>query len=171
MSKLLEHKHLIHIACEIVVATGIILHNNQKCKKLMKHIEDLIQRVEDQEDMIKKHEEVIQHLLSYVNNQQQIARSQPRVNQPILPTKQSSKSSVPKPVPKPVHRNPPLEPPPEVKKPKPEVKFVKPNNTEEYQEELGEESEAELDDAIQNELNELSASDTEKEIDLTHGID
>ena len=73
MPKIWENKQIIHIASEILVLVCVVIYNNQKHKKLLKHIEDLVQRVEDQEDIIQKHEEVIKKLVLYVNNQQQLS--------------------------------------------------------------------------------------------------
>ena len=70
MSNLIENKQqMFHIASEIVVLFGITFYFNQKNKKLLSHIEDLSQRVEDQEDIIQKHEQVIRKLLEFVNQQ------------------------------------------------------------------------------------------------------
>ena len=52
MSKLLENKQIIHIAAEILVLVGITFYFSSKNKKLSEHIEDLSQRLEDQEDLI-----------------------------------------------------------------------------------------------------------------------
>lgn len=60
---------MIHIVSEIVILVGIIFYFNQKHKKTLKHIEDLAQRLEDQEDLIQKHEEIIQKLVGVINTQ------------------------------------------------------------------------------------------------------
>ena len=67
MSKLLENKQIIHIATEIVALIGIIFYFSSKNKKLLEHIEDLSQRLEDQEDLIQKHEQIIRQLVQAVN--------------------------------------------------------------------------------------------------------
>ena len=51
---------MVHIASEVVVLVGLTFYFNQKNKKLMRHIEDLAQRVEEQEDLLQKHEQIIQ---------------------------------------------------------------------------------------------------------------
>jgi hypothetical protein len=68
MSKLFENKQIIHIATEIVALIGIIFYFSSKNKKLLEHIEDLSQRLEDQEDLIQKHEQIIRQLVQAVNN-------------------------------------------------------------------------------------------------------
>ena len=59
MSKILENKQIIHIATEIVALMGIIFYFSSKNKKLLSHIEDLSQRLEEQEDLIQKHEKMM----------------------------------------------------------------------------------------------------------------
>ena len=63
MSKVDNKQLLIHIVCEIVVAIGIIFFFSQKTKKLASYIDDLSHRLEDQEDIIKTHEQLINKLL------------------------------------------------------------------------------------------------------------
>ena len=43
---------MVHIVSEVVVLVGLAFYFNQKNKKLLAHIEDLAQRVEEQEDQI-----------------------------------------------------------------------------------------------------------------------
>jgi phage shock protein A len=69
MSKIFENKSmLIHVAAEIIVVIGITFYFSQKNKKLMGHINDLIQRIEDQEDIIQKHEQLINNLTNAIND-------------------------------------------------------------------------------------------------------
>ena len=68
MSKLLENKQIVHVATEIVVLIGLTFYFSSKNKKLLDHIEDLSQRLEDQEDMIQKHEQIIKQLVQVINN-------------------------------------------------------------------------------------------------------
>ena len=69
MSKIFENKtFLIHIAAEIIIIIGVSFYFSQKNKKLMGHINDLIQRIEDQEDMIQKHEQLINNLTNALND-------------------------------------------------------------------------------------------------------
>lgn len=63
-----ENKSLIiHIAAEIIIITGITFYFSQKNKKTLEHINDLIQRIEDQEDIIQKHEQLITNLTNALN--------------------------------------------------------------------------------------------------------
>lgn len=72
MSKLMENKQLVHMASEVVVLMGLTFYFSQKNKKLMGHIEDLAQRVEEQEDLLQKHEQVIRKLVDLVNQLQTV---------------------------------------------------------------------------------------------------
>lgn len=82
----MENKQqMFHVASEIVVLVGITFYFNQKNKKLMGHIEDLSQRVEEQEDIIQKHEQIIRKLLEIVNQQQALSKTDynTELSQPI----------------------------------------------------------------------------------------
>jgi hypothetical protein len=61
---------MVHIVSEIVVLVGITFYFNQKNKKLMAHIEDLAQRVEEQEDLLQKHDQIIKQLVDHLSKQQ-----------------------------------------------------------------------------------------------------
>ena len=85
MSTILKNKQMIHIATEAIALIGLAYYFSSKNKKLLEHIEDLAQRLEEQEDMIKKHEEIIIQLIQTVNNRHMS-------NTPILkPMKQPMK--------------------------------------------------------------------------------
>jgi hypothetical protein len=59
MSKLLENnKQMIHVASEVVVLLGITYYFSSKNKKLVDQLDDLSQRVEEQEEIIQKHIEL-----------------------------------------------------------------------------------------------------------------
>lgn len=78
MSKLLDNKQLIHIASEIVVLVGLTFHFSKKNKLLLSHIEDVAQRLEEQDDIIQKHEQHIQRLANAI---QQLQNNQVTVSQ------------------------------------------------------------------------------------------
>jgi len=71
MSKILENKQIIHIAAELVVLLGITFFFSQKNKKIMNHINDLSQRIEEQEDIIQKYEQLIKNLTKKVEEHDQ----------------------------------------------------------------------------------------------------
>lgn len=76
MSKLMENKEALHVASEVVVMLGLTFYFNQQNKKLKGYIEDIVQRIEEQEDIIQKHEELIrklsQHNVEVYKNYQQM---------------------------------------------------------------------------------------------------
>lgn len=80
MSKLLEKKDIIHIATEIVVLIGITFYFSSKNKKLIDHIEDLSKRIEEQEDVVQKHEKIIMQLVQTINNQTNKNNSNNKIN-------------------------------------------------------------------------------------------
>ena len=69
MSNLFENKTMItHIAVESLIILGVTIYFSQKNKKLMGHINDLIHRIEEQEDIIQKHEQLINNLSNAIND-------------------------------------------------------------------------------------------------------
>ncbi len=60
---------MIHIVSEVVVLVGLTFYFNQKNKKLRAHIEDLAQRLEEQEDLLQKHDQIIKQLVEHVSKQ------------------------------------------------------------------------------------------------------
>lgn len=74
----MENKQqMIHIASEVVVLLGLTFYFNKKNKKIMEHIEDLAQRIEEQEDLLQKHEQVIKKLVNFINAQQTVSYNVP----------------------------------------------------------------------------------------------
>jgi hypothetical protein len=69
MSKIMENKQIIHIASEIVAFASLIYYFNQKNKKLLSHIQDLSQKMEEQAELLQKHEEVITKMTVFINQQ------------------------------------------------------------------------------------------------------
>jgi hypothetical protein len=68
MSKLLENKQMVHIAAEVIILIGITFYFSQKNRRLMGHIEDLTHRMEEQDDVIDKHEKILQRLVKHATN-------------------------------------------------------------------------------------------------------
>ena len=103
MSKLftVNKQLMIHIASEVVVLVGITFYFNQKNKKLVAHLEDLAQRVEEQEELLQKHDQMIKQIMEYVNRQhlhhqnktrtlQGSTKNKPRLKSPPIEKKDSS---------------------------------------------------------------------------------
>ena len=168
----MENKQMIHIASEIVVVIGLTFYFNQKNKKLMGHIEDLSQRIEEQEDLLQKHEQIIRKLLDFINQSEskhQHPKSQSEY-QPQVQTKQKKiekeikpKSIVPKSV---------------LSKPEQKVTFKEeelprklnppPQPIEEEDEDSDEDSD--LDAELSEELKELESSDPVQIINVDTGL-
>jgi hypothetical protein len=186
MAKLMENKQMIHIASEIVVIIGLTFYFNQKNKKLMSHIEDLSQRIEEQEDLLQKHEQVIRKMVDFINQYQ----SEPNIQSKYVPPQQENikskktKPNIAKPVlskPEPNIVKPVLSKPepniakpvlsksePNIAKPEPKVTFnevVKahqhknPPPQEDDDEDEDDEEESDLDAELEEELKELVNSE------------
>lgn len=67
-SKIFDNKQMIHIGAELVVLTGLTFYFSSKNRKLMEHIEDLSQRLEEQEDQIQKIQGALNNLGSVIQN-------------------------------------------------------------------------------------------------------
>jgi hypothetical protein len=192
MSKLIENKHLIHIASEIIVLLGITFYFNQKNKKIMEHIHDLSQRIEDQEDLLQKHEQIIKKLVEFIRKQEDSSNTLSNSSLPNIQSKKSTtkpatkptptptptpkSAATPKPTPKPtptkeIHTIPPLVAPVSQKIHSAKVNFVPlvhktpPMRIEEVESDESEE-ESDLDTELAEELRELEESDNEEDVDL-----
>ena len=55
----MENKHMIHVLSEVAAMLGITFYFSQQNKRLKGYIEDLAQRMEEQEDLIQRHEEML----------------------------------------------------------------------------------------------------------------
>ena len=73
---------MIHVVSEVVVLVGLTFYFNQKNKKLVAHIEDLAQRVEEQEDLLQKHDQIIKQIVAYISKQQAVGQHRSSVSQP-----------------------------------------------------------------------------------------
>jgi hypothetical protein len=165
MSKLKENKQMIHIASEIVALVGLTFYFNQKNKKLMGHIENLAQKIEEQEDLLQKHEHIIKKMLEFMNDQ-----NTPQVLAKQLETTKIRKK--PPPPAKEVHTKPPLKVPTPSKPESTKVSFsdqifkttkIPPIRVVESEESTDSE-ESDLDAELAEELEEL---EIEEEINLT----
>jgi hypothetical protein len=54
----------LHVVGEIIALTGVVIYFSQKNSTLMKHIDELAARIEEQEDTIQKHEELLNKIVS-----------------------------------------------------------------------------------------------------------
>ena len=63
----MKDKQIIHIVAEFVIICGVVYYFNQKNKNLLIYIQNLTQRLDEQEDIIQKHQEIIQQLSDNIN--------------------------------------------------------------------------------------------------------
>jgi hypothetical protein len=70
MTKLFENKQqILHIVTEVIALIALTFYFSQKNKKMMSHIEDLSQRLEEQEEIIQKHDKIIEKLQAQLQAQ------------------------------------------------------------------------------------------------------
>ena len=67
MSIILDKSQIIHIVSVIIVLFGLTFYFTQKNNKLMGFINDLNKKIEDQENIIQKHEQMILKLINIVD--------------------------------------------------------------------------------------------------------
>lgn len=168
ISTLYEKKEIIHIASEIIVIVGIVYYFNQKNKKLLTHIEDLVQRIEDQEDMLQKHEQIIKSLVENLNRMANSQHLNDQQKQSIPNQKSSAPKNKIKQSPK-THTKSPLSAPPKQEKSKVHVSFQKPApkpiiEEEEYSDGEEIESNSDLDIELAEELGELVSDDDNEDL-------
>ena len=133
---------MVHIISEVVVLVGLTFYFNQKNKKLLAHIEDLAQRVEEQEDLLQKHDRIIKQVVDHISKQQQVMQQNVMSTRPNNKPKTASLKKVSKPVqPPPVKETPPIR-----------VHFAQKEDSESESES---ESESDLDAELAEELNDL----------------
>ena len=60
--KPLDNKQMIHIGCEVVALMGLAFYFSGKNKTLQTHIEELSQKIEEQDDKIQKLEEMVKNM-------------------------------------------------------------------------------------------------------------
>ncbi len=162
MSKFLDGKmQLIHVTSEIVVLLGLTFYFSQKNRQLMSHIEGLATRLEEQEDLIQKHEQIIKKLVEYVNSENTRKSRQNSHQQPSYPRNSPQaphpQRTIPQHPPPPVklfiHTELPFTPP--VSNPTPHVEIVEEDEVEDLDAEL----ESELGELVQSEQTGLKNED------------
>lgn len=152
--KLFDNKQLIHIASEVVVLIGLTFYFSSKNKKLLGHVEELAQKLEEQEDRIQKLETNLQQTHQKLDIiVQQMNSGFIRLNQEMT-TKQTPKKKTnhTEPIVKEVKEQP-------VRTPT-KVQFTQKPSEPEEEEEEEEEEDSDLDDEIRAELEELVEDDS-----------
>ena len=128
MNRILEHKQIIHVVSEVVIIASVSYFFYQKNRKLSQEIENLTQLLQEQQNMLDKHESLIKKLLENQNYQQTVTQNKPKLvkairKEVVLPSPIKEESEVPR-----------------------VVRLDEPE----------EKNDSDLDDEIQSELNELN---------------
>ena len=91
MSKLFENKHILHIVSEIVILVAIIYNISSKFKTIKSYIDDICQRLDEQDETIEKQNKQIDFLIAQLKTltTQQLHR-QPTSQPPYQPTSRST---------------------------------------------------------------------------------
>jgi len=130
MNRILEHKQIIHVLSEVVIIASVSYFFYQKNKKLSQEIENLTQLLQEQQNMLDKHENLIKKLLDNQSYQQTVMQHKPKEKVKAI-------------------RKEVVLPPPPIKEEEDEPRVVRLDEPEER-------NDSDLDDEIQSELNELS---------------
>lgn len=64
MFEILHKKDIIHIIAEIAVIAGVVYYFSIQNKKLLEHIKRLDAKLEEQDKLINKHEEILKEILA-----------------------------------------------------------------------------------------------------------
>ena len=67
LDRLIENKNLIIAGLQLVIIIGLIVYFNKRNNKLVNQIQDLTQRIDEQDDLIQKHEDIIKKLIGSLN--------------------------------------------------------------------------------------------------------
>ena len=132
MNRILEHKQIIHVVSEIVIIASISYFFYQKNRKLSQEIENLTQLLQEQQNMLDKHENLIKKLLDNQSYQQTVMQHKPKVVEKVKTIRKEV-----------------VLPPPPIKEEEDEPRVVRLDEPEDR-------NDSDLDDEIQSELNELS---------------
>lgn len=186
---LLENKQLMHVAAEVVVLIGIIYYINQKNATCAKNIDKLVQRIEEQEDIIQRHEQLINKLISAlesttssrvpegpVNNKvrkysKPVTQSKPDSDNSKIATSLRSSRFTPPPPPSPSSSSSPPSPPTS-KGFKQPPRYEDDNSDTDRDSEEEEEEELDIDELLAEELRELNESTVEENtIEVSDGVE
>lgn len=76
-----DNKQILHLVAELLVLIFIIFHFSQKTKRLARHIEDLASRIEEQEDVLQRHEKILEQIF----NERKTSNRYPINKHPLSP--------------------------------------------------------------------------------------
>ena len=179
----------MHVAAEVVVLIGIIYYINQKNATCAKNIDKLVQRIEEQEDIIQRHEQLINKLISAlesttssrvpegpVNNKvrkysKPVTQSKPDSDNSKIATSLRSSRFTPPPPPSPSSSSSPPSPPTS-KGFKQPPRYEDDNSDTDRDSEEEEEEELDIDELLAEELRELNESTVEENtIEVSDGVE
>ena len=67
MSKVIENKQLLHIVSEVIILIGLSLYFHRKTKRLTDHVNALIKKADEHDEIIQRHEQIIRQLVGILN--------------------------------------------------------------------------------------------------------
>lgn len=148
----------IHIIAEVIIIVIIAYYLNSRCNKLLLQIDSLTHVVEDQENIINKHGEIIQQLTAKIQQLDRVINSQQYQQQPVpVPVRSKNMKHIPVQQKNKLHAQPPVNHP----KLPVKVQNVKFNNNNYIKEE-----DEEDDDGTDEYVDEIEKdSDIEEDID------
>lgn len=149
----MKNNQIIHITAEVIIITGVCFYFSRKTKALNNRIDILTQKLEEQQELINKHEDIISQLLFRLSELNQYPISNPIPPIPPIPPIHSVNKKTNK---KTNKKEKTVKQPKNIKK----VRFDIP--LEEEEKELTEE---ELDEELKDELSELKEDDDVANID------
>lgn len=166
---------MIHIVSEVVALLGITFYFNQQNKRLKGYIEDLAQRMEEQEDSLKRQEDMIKTMANLLNNLQTQGRDPPQQPKPP-PRGNASRETVQVLQLDPVQSHPQsrnqksrstpkvrIQDEPEVIPPMPELISDVPRDDITRESESESESDSDIDAELQQELEELDSDEDDED--------
>ena len=171
MSKIFENKYLIHIASEIIIIIGIAFYFNKENKKLKSNIDDLSQRIKEQDELLKNHSQLIKKLMESTNRIQMTHNDD--ISNITSTDKKLKQNEIHKYSIKHHHTKSPLSPPVKsVKKGNntPQVSFMNKHTEKlsviEENSDSDSDSDSDLDAEIAEEIEELNNSESDSDISL-----
>jgi hypothetical protein len=135
MNRILEHKQIIHVVSEVVIIASVSYFFYQKNRKLSQEIENLTQLLQEQQNILEKHESLIKKLLQNQNYQQTVMQNKPKVVEKVKAIRKEV-----------------VLPSPPIKEEEEEPELPRVIRLDEPEEK----NDSDLDDEIQSEVNELS---------------
>jgi len=160
MSSIFQNARLIHIVGEVVILSAVVIYFHLQNQKLTNHIKEIVKKLEEQDELLKKHDVILQRLLTA--NVQSFQNPGRQFQEQPQPVRQQEPQPVRQQEPQPVRRQ---QPKTEIKIKKVETKPVALNldtSIKEVEVEVEEdetENEEDLDEEIAKELEELEEND------------